>query len=42
MRQVHVAGMDKEPRQAIRAALGSLGERYAREMAESVELEGET
>jgi hypothetical protein len=38
----HDVGMSKEPRKAIEAALGSLGGRYPREMAESAELEGET
>ena len=35
----HDVGMSKKPLKAIEAALASLGERYAREMAESAELE---
>jgi hypothetical protein len=37
----HDIGMSKEPHKAIEAALSSLGERYAREMAADAELEGE-
>ena len=35
----HDIGMGREPREAIRGALGALGERYAREMARYAELE---